>query len=91
MKEELALVQRIGAALFAAALIGAASGVARAQQRPIVHRVLQTQTLASIAERELRDLEIAGSMPTANADLDMWSDDGPATGTCVGARQQIGS
>ncbi len=71
------MLQRIGAALFAAALIGAASGVARAQQRPIVHRVLQTQTLASIAERELRDLEIAGNMPTANADLEMWSDDEP--------------
>ena len=62
------MVRRIGAALFAAALIGAASGMARAEQRPIVHRV----------QRELRDLEIVGNMPTANADLEMWSDGGPA-------------
>jgi cell wall-associated NlpC family hydrolase len=77
LKEELALVQRIGSALFVAALIGAASGTARAQQRPIARRVVQTQTLANIAERKLRDLEIAGNMPTANADLEMWSGDEP--------------
>jgi cell wall-associated NlpC family hydrolase len=121
------LIRRIGAALFAAALIAAANGMAQATQHPRVHRVTRGETLASIAEREhitvedltrlneiqgspaavpagtvlaldpsasaavrpaqfapvsadakqeLRDLEVASNMPTANADLEMWSQDG---------------
>ena len=121
------MIRRIGAALFAAALIGGASGMAQATQHPRVHRVTRGETLSSIAEREhvsvedltrlngiqgspatvpagtvlaldpaasaavrparfvsippdarqeLRDLEVASNMPTANADLEMWSQEG---------------
>jgi cell wall-associated NlpC family hydrolase len=84
------LIRSIKVALFAAALIGVAGGVADAKSHPAIHRVTQgdvvkaasgsaaTVAVSSEIRAQVRAAEISSNMPTADADLHMWSDDSSA-------------
>jgi cell wall-associated NlpC family hydrolase len=84
------LIRSLGVALFAAALLGVVGGAADAKTHPAFRPAAQgnvvsgtsgrTATLAASGENraQARAAEISSNMPTADADLQMWSDDAAA-------------
>ncbi len=83
------MIRSIGVALFAAALFGVAGGVADAKlhhHAAVAAQAAQTEVLdttsssapaatSGMSSAPVRDVEITSNMPTADADLHMWSDD----------------
>ncbi|MFY9779884.1 MAG: C40 family peptidase [Candidatus Baltobacteraceae bacterium] len=81
------MIRSIGVAFFAAALVAVAGGAADAKSHTDIHQAAQGETLQTAsgsavtvaASGESRtqagDTEVSSNMPTADADLQMWSDD----------------